>query len=103
MIHLLKTMAEHRLDAIVHKSVEHQATLIADGVNPPYVNHTGAPHLNTFLVYVPTVVVPAGFTTDGLPAGISFLGRPYEDGRMIRLAYAYEQATHHRRAPESTP
>ena len=103
MIHLLKTMAEHRLDAIVHKAVEHQPTLIADGVKPPFVNHKGAPHLNTFLVYVPTVTVPAGFTADGLPAGISFLGRPYDDGRMIRLAYAYEQATHHRRAPETTP
>ena len=102
MIHLLKTMAEHRLDAIVHKAVEHQPTLIADGVKPPYVNHKGAPHLNTFLVYVPTVTVPAGFTTDDLPAGISFLGRPYDDGGMIRLAYAYEQATHHRRPPEST-
>ncbi len=103
MIHLLKTMAEHRLDAIVHKSVEHQPTLIADGVKPPFVNHKGAPHLNTFLVYVPTVTVPAGFTADGLPAGVSFLGRPYDDGRMIRLAYAYEQATQHRRAPETTP
>ena len=102
MIHLLKTMAEHRLDAIVHKAVEHQPTLIADGVKPPYVNHKGAPHLNTFVVYVPTVTVPAGFTTNGLPAGISFLGRPYEDGRMIKLAYAYEQATHHRRPAAST-
>ncbi len=103
MIHLLKTMAEHRLDAIVHKAVEHQPTLISDGVKPPWVNHKGAPHLNTFLVYVPTVTVPAGFTAGGLPAGISFLGRPYDDGGMIRLAYAYEQATHHRRPPESTP
>lgn len=103
MIHLLKTMAEHRLDAIVHKAVEHQPTLISEGVHPPFVNHKGAPHLNTFLVYVPTVTVPAGFTADGLPAGISFLGRPYDDGRMIGLAYAYEQATHHRRPPTSTP
>lgn len=103
MTHTLKTMAEHRLDAIVHKGVEHQPTLIADGLKPPYVNHKGAPHLNTFLVYVPTVTVPAGFTPDGLPAGISFLGRPYDDGNMIRFAYAYEQATHHRQPPVATP
>src|ERR1051326_4995284 len=82
----LKTMADHRLDAIVHKSVEHQPTLICDGLNPPCVDHKGAPRLNTFLVFVPTVVVPAGFTSDGLPAGISFLGRPYDDGNMIKLA-----------------
>ena len=102
MTNVLKVMADNRLDAIVHKSVEHQPTLIRDGVNPPHVNHRGAPHLNTFLIFVPTIAVPAGFTRDGLPAGISFLGRPYTDGHMIRLAYAYEQATHHRRPPAST-
>jgi Asp-tRNA(Asn)/Glu-tRNA(Gln) amidotransferase A subunit family amidase len=102
LIVLLKVMADHRLDAIVHKAVEHQPTLIKDGVNPPYVDQKGAPHINTFLVFVPSVVVPAGFTRDDLPAGITFLGRPYDDGRMIRFAYAYEQATHHRRPPAST-
>jgi len=50
MINVLKVMADNNLDAIVHKSIEHQPTLIRDGLNPPYVNHRGAPHLNTFLV-----------------------------------------------------
>ena len=100
--HVLKVMADHKLDAIVHKAVEHQPTLIKDGVNPPYVDQKGAPHLNTFLVFVPTIVVPAGFTRDNLPAGITFMGRPYDDGKVIKLAYAYEQATHHRRPPAST-
>ena len=49
------------------------------------------------------IAVPAGFTTDNLPAGITFLGRPYDEGTMIKLAYAYEQATHHRRPPATTP
>jgi amidase len=101
MTNLLKVMADHKLDAVVHKAVEHQPTLIKDGVNPPFVDQKGAPHLNTFLVYVPSIVVPAGFTRDQLPAGITFLGRPYDDGNMIKLAYAYEQATHHRRPPSS--
>jgi amidase len=103
MTNMLKVMADHRLDAIVHKAVEHQPTLIKDGVNPPYVDQKGAPHINTFLVFVPSIVVPAGFTRDNLPAGITFLGRPYDDAKMIQLAYAYEQATRHRRAPDSTP
>jgi len=101
MTHFLQVMAEHRLDAIVHKAVEHQPTLIKDGVNPPYVDQKGAPHINTFLVFVPSVVVPAGFTRDGLPAGVTFLGRPYDDGNMIKFAYAYEQATQHRKPPPS--
>jgi hypothetical protein len=37
------------LDAIVHKAVEHQPTLIKDGVSPPFVDQKGAPHINTFL------------------------------------------------------
>ncbi len=101
MTNLLQVMADHKLDAIVHKSVEHQPTLIKDGLEPPFVDQKGAPHINTFLVFVPSVVVPAGFTRDNLPAGITFLGRPYEDGKMIKFAYAYEQATRHRKPPPS--
>jgi amidase len=100
MTRMLKVMTDHRLDAIVHKAVEHSPTLIRLGTVPPYVDQKGAPHINTFLVFVPSIVVPAGFTAAGLPAGITFLGRPYEDARMIRLAYAYEQATRHRRPPK---
>jgi Asp-tRNA(Asn)/Glu-tRNA(Gln) amidotransferase A subunit family amidase len=103
MTRLHKVMADHRLDAIVHKAVEHQPTLIEDGIKPPYVDQTGAPHINTFLVFVPSVVVPAGFTRDNLPAGITFLGRPYDDANMLRFAYAYEQATKHRKPPATTP
>ena len=103
MHNVMQVMADYELDAIVYKAVEHQPTLIEDGVNPPFVNTKGVPFINTFLVYVPAIVVPAGFTTDELPVGITFMGRPYEDGAMLRLAYAYEQATHHRRPPSSTP
>ncbi len=103
MDNLLKVMADHNLDAIVHKSVEHQPTLISAGINPPYVAHKGVPDLNTFLVFVPTITVPAGFTTQNLPVGISFLGRPFSDALMIKLAYAYEQSTRHRRPPATTP
>ena len=99
LTNLLKAMAEHQLDAIVHKAVEHQPTRIADGIAPPFVDQKGASHLNTFLLWVPSIVVPAGFTSDALPAGITFLGRPYDDARMLHLAYAYEQHTQHRRAP----
>jgi len=100
---ILKVMADNKLDAIVFKGVEHQPTLISEGVNPPFRNQWGVPDLNTFLVYVPAIVVPAGFSSDNLPSSITFLGRPYDDGLMIKLAYAYEQATHNRRPPSSTP
>jgi Asp-tRNA(Asn)/Glu-tRNA(Gln) amidotransferase A subunit family amidase len=103
MVNLLKVMADNRLDAIVHKSVEHEPTLIRDGLNPPYVTNKGVPTLNTFLVYVPAITVPSGFTSANLPTGITFLGKPYSDAALIKLAYSYEQSTHHRRPPETTP
>jgi len=43
--------------------------------------------------------VPGGFVGGRYPVGVSFLGRMWSDRRMLALAYAYEQATHHRRAP----
>jgi amidase len=103
MLEVMKVMADHKLDAIVHKTVEHTPTLIKDGLNPPYVNQKGAPHLNTFLIYAASMSVPAGFTKEGLPVGITFFGRGYSEPTIIKLAYAYEQATHHRRPPAATP
>jgi len=103
MINILKVMADNRLDAIVHKTVEHQPTLIKDGINPPYVNNKGVPVLNTFLAYAASMTVPSGFTTDNLPVGITFFGRPYSEPTLLKLAYAYEQATHHRLPPKTTP
>jgi Asp-tRNA(Asn)/Glu-tRNA(Gln) amidotransferase A subunit family amidase len=50
MISILKVMADNKIDAIVHKSVEHQPTLIKDGINPPYTTNKGVPTWNTFLI-----------------------------------------------------
>jgi len=50
----------------------------------------------------PNITVPAGFVF-GLPVGISFFGGPYEEGTLLRLAYAYEQARQARRAPDYLP
>ena len=103
MIQITKVMADHQLDAIVHKSVEHQPTFINDGINPPYVNNKGVPVLNTFLVYAASITVPSGFTTDNLPVGMTFFGSPYTEPALLKFAYAYEQATHHRIPPKTTP
>jgi amidase len=50
----------------------------------------------------PNITVPAGFVY-GLPVGISFFGRTYSEPVLLKFAYAYEQATRHRRPPEFLP
>jgi Asp-tRNA(Asn)/Glu-tRNA(Gln) amidotransferase A subunit family amidase len=51
----------------------------------------------------PAITVPMGFTYGSLPAGLTFLGRLFSEPDLIRFAYAYEQATKHRRPPEEFP
>jgi amidase len=103
LVNILSVMAANKLDAIALKSVEHQPNFIKDGMYPPYKPTRGLISLNTFLCYSSVINVPAGFTTDNQPVGLTFLGGPYSEAMLFKLAYSYEQATHHRVAPRSTP
>ena len=51
----------------------------------------------------PALTVPAGFTEAGLPVGLELLGRPFSEAMLLRFGYAYEQGTHRRRPPSTTP
>jgi amidase len=51
----------------------------------------------------PDLIVPAGFTSDGLPVGISFFGAAFSEAKLLGLGYSFEQATHARRRPILTP
>jgi amidase len=60
------------------------------------------PHSDTCwvnMIGVPAVVVPGGFYPDGLPFGLEISAQPWRDGDLLGYAYAYEQATKHRRPP----
>jgi amidase len=52
---------------------------------------------------LPSISVPAGWTADALPVGIELLGRAWSEAQLLRIAYAFEQATHHRLSPKLTP
>jgi len=51
------------------------------------------------MIGVPAIVVPGGFYPEGLPFGPELSARPWKDGDLLSWAYAYEQATRHRRPP----
>jgi Asp-tRNA(Asn)/Glu-tRNA(Gln) amidotransferase A subunit family amidase len=51
----------------------------------------------------PAVSVPSGYIGEGLPLGLQIIGRAWSDASLIGYAYAYEQATRHRRQPPSVP
>ncbi len=103
MQNMAKAMADAGVVAIALKAVEHQPTLIEEATTPPYKSNGGVVSINTFMIHTPIITVPMGFSTDGIPAGLAFLGLPFSDTTLIKLAYAYEQATHHRKPPASTP
>lgn len=88
-----------KLDAIVYATDTITAAPIP--VADSYSNDTWSGFASG--LGLPVVTVPAGFTSSGLPAGISFLGLPYTEAELLAYAYDYEQATHHRKAPSSTP
>lgn len=99
---VMKIMADHSLDAMVYPL---NKSLVAK------IGETQAKHNGYFAAITgfPTVEVPAGFSkpTDsaplGVPIGFEILGRPWSESTLIKLAYAFEQATKYRRPPASVP
>jgi Asp-tRNA(Asn)/Glu-tRNA(Gln) amidotransferase A subunit family amidase len=97
---VLKTMNDDRLDAFVYPTWSNPPRLIGD------LNTPGGDNSQLFSPSTgfPAITVPMGFTRGGtLPAGLQLLGRPWSEPTLLKLAYSYEQATHHRRPPASTP
>jgi amidase len=102
---IFTAMADHRLDAVVYASFDHAPERIpadvltiarritSPGANRPLASYTA----------LPAISVPAGFAPEGLPVGIEFLGRPFAEGMLLRIAHGYEQRTRHRQPPASTP
>lgn len=87
-------MREHTLDAIVAPS--NGPSWPTDLINGD--RYSGGNSSVAAVAGYPSITVPMGFA-DALPLGISFIGRGWSEGRLIGLAYAFEQATMARRAP----
>ena len=97
---VLKLMDSAGLDALVYPTWSNPPRLIGD------LNTPGGDNSQLFSPSTgfPAITVPMGYTRGGrLPGGLQFFGRPWSEATLLRLAYAYEQATHHRRPPSATP
>jgi amidase len=102
-IELANLMAENNLDALVYP---YQKVLVVP------IGETFQPERNGILASVtgfPAIVVPAGFSAPtpeaplGVPVGMEFLARPWEEPELLKLAFGFEQASHARKPPRSTP
>jgi Asp-tRNA(Asn)/Glu-tRNA(Gln) amidotransferase A subunit family amidase len=104
---VLKAMADARLDAIVYATYDAPPTPIADDVltNSRTADGYGRGDNRGLspTIGFPALTVPAGFTSDSLPVGLEFLGRPFTEAALLAYGFAYEQATRHRRPPPTTP
>jgi len=92
------TMNKYKLDAIVAPTGG--PAWVTDLVNGDHFS--GASSTPAAVAGYPNINVPAGFSHN-LPIGISFFGRAYSEPTLIKLAYAYEQATKHREPPKFIP
>jgi amidase len=93
---VLATLEELRVDALAYPTLRRKPALIGEaqgGTNCQLSATTG----------LPAIAMPAGFSTDGLPIALELLGGAWEEAKLLKYAYAWEQAAKPRRPPFSTP
>ena len=96
---VLGAMEAEGVDVLIYPTWSNPPRKVGDLESPHGDNsqkippHTGLPGMS----------VPMGSTYGGLPAGLQIVGRPFAQPEMIRITYAYEQATRHRRLPVKFP
>jgi amidase len=91
-------MTMHRLDALVAPTLG--PAWPTDLLNGDHI--TGSSSTPAAVAGYPSITVPAGWVEE-LPVGILFIGRAWSESRLIGLAFAFEQATKHRRPPTFLP
>jgi Asp-tRNA(Asn)/Glu-tRNA(Gln) amidotransferase A subunit family amidase len=94
------TMDQLHLDAFIYPTWSYPPRLIGD-LNTPAGDNSQVFSPTTGM---PAMTVPMGYTRDNrLPAGVTFFGRAFDEARLIKLAYGYEQSTKWRKEPASVP
>lgn len=92
-------MVENKIQAIVYPTWSNAPRQVGDDKSPAGDNSQILSPQSGF----PAITVPMGYSHEMLPAGLTFLGDSFSEGALIKLAYAYEQATKHRHPPANFP
>lgn len=103
---IVSLMDQYELDALIYPVRTLPAWKINEGMSSSeWYEKTGAEAHNrvSAVTDLPALVVPAGFTQEGIPISLEFLGRPYSEPTLIRLASGYEHVINHRKTPPHTP
>lgn len=97
---VVAAMDELEVDALIYPSWSNPPRLVGD-MSTPHGDNSQYPAPPTGF---PAMTVPMGFVREGtLPAGLQIFGRAWDEPTLIRIAYAYERATRHRKPPPTTP
>jgi amidase len=100
---LISFMAEHQLDAVIYPLQQRLVVPLSE------LNQGDRNGILASVTGFPAITVPAGFSKPtttapiGVPVGMDILGRPWSEGRLIRIAQGFENATQSRRPPLSAP
>ena len=96
---VVTTMDSLKLDALIYPTWSNLPRKIGDSESPHGNNSPViAPHSGQ-----PAITVPMGYVGNNLPLGLQMLGRPFSEEKLFQYAYAYEQASHHRKPPRLFP
>jgi len=95
--------AAEKLDAIVYPTSPRRPALLTAPPETAPASPTASATNIANLTGFPDLIVPAGFTGDNLPVGISFFGAAFSEPKLLSLGYSFEQATHARRRPVHAP
>jgi amidase len=102
-VQLANVIAKNDVVALVYPHQKRLPVMIGDAVQAERNGILAA------LTGFPAITIPAGFSSPtesapiGVPVGIEFLGEPFTEPQLLRIAYGFEQATHARKPPQSMP
>jgi len=97
---VVRAMDEAQVDALIYPTWTNPPAPIDDAIEQYRGDNSQIVAPATGL---PAATVPMGWTRSRWPAGLQIVARPFDEGTLFGIAYAYEQGTLHRRPPEAFP